>query len=80
MPVAEGRRNVPLVTCVTKGIARSAATSLLLTTLVDRQRPVAGPSGALRASKFAPGEFVVAALLAMTSHFLNEAASPASSQ
>ncbi len=34
--------------------------------LVDRQRPVADPAGALRASKFAPGEFVVAALLAMT--------------
>jgi hypothetical protein len=34
--------------------------------LVDRRRPVAGPAGALRASKFAPGEFVVAALLAMT--------------
>ncbi len=38
--------------------------------LGDRQRPVAGPSGALRASKFAPDEFVLAALLAMTSFLL----------
>jgi len=27
---------------------------------VDRLHPVAGPSGALRASKFAPGELVAA--------------------
>ncbi len=47
--------------------------------LGDRQRPVAGPSGALRASKFAPDEFVLAALLAMTSLLLTRLyASPAS--
>ncbi len=45
-------------------------TSQAIKRLVDRQHPVAGPAGALRASKFAPGEFVVAALLAMTSLFL----------
>ncbi len=28
--------------------------------MVDRQHPVAGPSGALRASKIAPGDFVAA--------------------
>ena len=28
--------------------------------LVDRRRPVAGPAGALRASKIAPGDFVAA--------------------
>ncbi len=32
--------------------------------LVDRQRPVAGPAGAQRASQIAPGDFVVT--LAMT--------------
>ncbi len=40
----------------------------VLNGLVDRRRPVAGPAGALRASKIAPGDFV--ATLAMTSHFL----------
>ena len=30
----------------------------VVTGLVDRRRRVAGPAGALRASKFAPGEFV----------------------
>jgi hypothetical protein len=28
--------------------------------MIDRRRPVAGPSGALRASKFTAGEFVAA--------------------
>ena len=40
--------------------------------MVDRRHPVAGPAGALRASKIAPGDFVVAALLAMTSYFLTK--------
>jgi hypothetical protein len=42
--------------------------------LVDRRRRVAGPAGALRASKIAPGDFV--ASLAMTlifSDFSNNA-------
>jgi hypothetical protein len=37
--------------------------------LVDRQHPVAGPAGALRASKIAPGDFV--ASLAMTLVFFD---------
>ena len=45
--------------------ARSVATSRI-SWLVDRQRRVAGPAGALCASKFAPGDFVVATLLAQT--------------
>ena len=59
-----------------RGRRRRTKQSLDVTTisegLVDRQHPVAGPAGALRASKFAPGEFVVATMasLAMTLVFL----------
>jgi chromosome partitioning protein len=40
-----------------------SASAIILSLMIDRRRPVAGPSGALCASKFAPGEFVANAAL-----------------